>query len=190
VSIAAGSYTLGPESGRLLVYTTRTGLGAKAGHDLTIEVTRWRGDATVDPANPANSSVNLDADAESFEVREGTGGVKPLTDSDRREIKKNLREKILHTERHPTITFRSTRVNGTAESFSIEGDLTIVGVTQPVTVQGSLAENHLRGSASVVQTRWGIRPYSALFGALKIGDEVEVRFDLDLTSTSPPAPHV
>ena len=53
----AGAYRLGPESGRLLVKTTRTGLGAKAGHDLTIEVTRWHGHATVDTADPANSSV-------------------------------------------------------------------------------------------------------------------------------------
>src|SRR6478752_9158454 len=102
VSITAGSHTLGPQSGRLLVNTTRTGLGAKAGHDLTIEVTRWRGDATVDPADPAGSSVTVEADVESFEVREGTGGVKPLSDSDRREIKKILQEKILHAERHPT----------------------------------------------------------------------------------------
>ncbi|MFD8557560.1 YceI family protein [Streptosporangium canum] len=181
VSITAGSHALGPESGRLLVNTTRTGLGAKAGHDLTIEVTRWRGDATVDPADPAGSSVTVEADVESFEVREGTGGVKPLSDSDRREIKKILQEKILHAERHPTITFRSTRVSGTAESFRVEGDLTIVGVTRPVTVQGVLAEGRVRGSAVIAQTRWGIRPYSAFFGTLKLSDEVEVRFDLGLT---------
>lgn len=181
MSITAGSHALGPESGRLLVNTTRTGLGAKAGHDLTIEVTRWRGDAMVDPADPAGSSVTVEADAESFEVREGTGGVKPLSDSDRREIKKILQEKILHAERHPTITFRSTRVSGTAESFHVEGDLTIVGVTRPVTVRGVLAEGRVRGSAVIAQTRWGIRPYSAFFGTLKLSDEVEVRFDLGLT---------
>lgn len=181
VSISAGSHALGPESGRLLVNTTRTGLGAKAGHDLTIEVTRWRGDATVDPADPAGSSVTVEADVESFEVREGAGGVKPLSDSDRREIKKILQEKILHAERHPTITFRSTRVSGTAESFRVEGDLTIVGVTRPVTVQGVLAGGRVRGSAVIAQTRWGIRPYSAFFGTLKLSDEVEVRFDLGLT---------
>src|SRR5918995_3441304 len=71
----AGAYRLGPESGRLLVHTTRTGLGAKAGHDLTIEVTRWHGRATVDPATPANSSVAVEVDADSFQVRKGTGGV-------------------------------------------------------------------------------------------------------------------
>ena len=182
MSITAGSYALGPDSGRLLVKTTRTGVGAKVGHDLTLEVTRWRGDATVGTAAPAGSSVTVEIDAESIEVREGTGGVKPLTSSDRRDIEKTIREKILHTGRHPTITFRSTRVTGTAESFRVEGDLTIVGVTQPVTVQASLADDRVRGSAVFVQSRWGIRPYSAFFGALKLSDEVEVQFDLDLVA--------
>ncbi|TMR88332.1 YceI family protein [Nonomuraea basaltis] len=182
MSISAGSYTLGPESGRLQINTTRTGLGAKAGHDLTIEVTRWRGEAMVDTADPANSWVTVEVDAESLEVRKGTGGVKPLTSSDRAEIEKIVREKILHTERYPTIMFRSTRVDGTPESFRVEGDLTIVDVTRPVTVEGSLAEDRVHGSAAIVQTRWGIRPYSALFGALKLGDEVEVRFDAGLVS--------
>jgi polyisoprenoid-binding protein YceI len=65
----AGAYRLGPESGRLLVHTTRTGLGAKAGHDLTIEVTCWHAQATVDPATPANSSLSVEVDADSFEIR-------------------------------------------------------------------------------------------------------------------------
>ncbi|RVX45060.1 polyisoprenoid-binding protein YceI [Nonomuraea polychroma] len=180
MSITAGSYTLGPESGRLLVKTTRTGLGAKAGHDLTLEVTRWRGDATIDPAAPAESSVTVEVDAESIEVREGTGGIKPLTGSDRGEIEKIIREKILHTDRHPTINFRSTRVEGTEESFRLEGDLALVGVTQPVIVRGSLTDGRVQGSAVVQQSRWGIRPYSALFGALKLSDDVEVQFDLGL----------
>ncbi|MEQ4725481.1 YceI family protein [Nonomuraea sp. B19D2] len=180
MSISAGNHTFGPESGRLLVNTTRTGLGAKAGHDLTIEVTRWRGDATVDTADPAGSSVTVEADADSLEVRQGTGGVKPLTSSDHAEIEKTIREKILHVRKHPTIMFRSTRVEGTAESFRVEGDLTIVGVTQPVAVQCSVSEGRVRGSATIVQTRWGIRPYSALLGALKLSDEVEVQFDVGL----------
>ncbi|MEO3868239.1 YceI family protein [Nonomuraea sp. B12E4] len=176
----AGSFPLGPESGRLLVHTTRTGLGAKAGHDLTIEATRWSGVAMVDPAAPAGSSVTVTVDADAFEVLEGTGGVKPLTDGDRREIEQNIRRKVLHTERHREITFRSTRVEGTAESFRVEGELTLAGATRPLTVQGTLAEGRVRGSAVIVQSRWGIRPYSALLGALKLNDEVEVRFDVGL----------
>jgi polyisoprenoid-binding protein YceI len=182
--MADGNYRVGPESGRLLVRTTRTGLGAKAGHDLTIEVTRWRGNVVIDTANPAASSVTVEADVDSFEVRQGTGGVKPLTDADRADIKNTIRGKILKTGRHPTITFGSKQVGGTGESFRIDGDLTIVGVTQPVTVVGRLADGHARGSAVIVQSQWGIRPYTAFLGALKLRDEVEVEFDVDLTPGS------
>jgi polyisoprenoid-binding protein YceI len=121
--------------------------------------------------------VSVAVDADSFEVREGTGGVKPLTDSDRAEINKTIRQKILHTGQHPAITFRSTRINGTAESFTIAGDLTITGTTQPVTVHGQLTEGRVQGSATIAQTQWGIRPYTAFFGALKLNDEVKVEFD-------------
>lgn len=180
--VADGSYRVGPQSGRLLVKTARTGLGAKAGHDLTIEVTRWRGNVIVHPAHPASSSVTVEVDVDSLEVREGTGGVKPLTDADRADIKRTLEGKILNTAAHPSITFVSSQVSGTAESFRVDGDLTIVGVTQPVTVEGQLAEGRARGSAVIVQSRWGIRPYSAFLGALKLRDEVTVQFDIELTA--------
>jgi polyisoprenoid-binding protein YceI len=185
MGVADGSYQVGPQSGRLLVKTARTGLGSKAGHDLTIEVTRWRGNVVVDTASPASSSVTVEADVDSFEVRQGTGGIKPLTDADRADIKNTLQSKILKTGQHPTITFRSQQVSGTAESFRVHGDLTIVGVTQPVIVEGQLAAGHARGSVVVVQSRWGIRPYSAFLGALKLRDEVEVQFDIDLTPAGP-----
>jgi polyisoprenoid-binding protein YceI len=176
----AGAFRLGPESGRIMVKTTRTGLGAKVGHDLTIEVTRWHGHTTVDPANPANSSVTVEVDVDSFEVREGTGGVKPLTDADRAEINKTLKE-ILRTAQHPTITFRSKQLDESAGSFTLDGELTIMGVTQPVTVQGRVTNGRVVGGATVVQSRWGIRPYSAFLGALKLKDEVKVDFDVALT---------
>jgi polyisoprenoid-binding protein YceI len=176
----AGAYRFGPELGRLLVHTTRTGLGAKAGHDLAIEVTRWHGRATVDPATPANSSVTVEVDADSFEVRKGTGGVKPLSDADRAEIHKTLKA-ILHTAQHPTITFRSRRVDGSAASFACDGELTVMGATHPVALQGRVSDSRVIGGTTVVQSRWGIRPYSAFFGALKLSDEVKIDFDVALT---------
>jgi polyisoprenoid-binding protein YceI len=182
MDVAGGTYQLGPESGKLLVKTGRSGLGAKAGHDLTIEVTRWRGTATIDTTNPANSAVTVDVEVDSLEVREGAGGVKPLTDSDRTEIKKTFHEKILHTAQHPTIRFRSTLAEGSPASFAVDGDLTIMDATQPITVQGVVSDGRVRGSATVKQTRWGIKPYTAFFGALKLRDEVEIEFDVALVA--------
>ena len=182
MGVGDGRYELGPASGRLELKTTRTGLGARAGHDLTIEVTRWHADVLIDAAHPSASSVSVDVDAGSLEVREGSGGIKPLTDSDRAQIKTTIQQKVLHTGQHPEITFRSTQIQGTEESFTVDGDLTITGVTQPVTVHGQLADGRVQGSATIVQTRWGIRPYTGFFGALKLSDEVRVEFGADLTS--------
>lgn len=184
MSIADGSYPVGPHCGRLLVKTARTGLGSRAGHDLTIEVTQWRGHVVIDSADLANCSVTVEADVGSFEVRQGTGGIKPLTDGDRAEIKATLRNKILDAGRHPTIGFSSTRVSGSADAFRVDGDLTIVAVTRPATVAGQVTGGRVTGSAVVVQSQFGIKPYSAFLGALKLRDEVEVLFEIELVSAS------
>src|SRR5215207_6748732 len=95
MAVATGSHKLGPESASLQVQTYREGVAAKVGHDLVIDVTRW--EATVNIASdPASSRVELSADSRSMEVREGVRGVKPLTDKDRGEIRRNIDEKALH----------------------------------------------------------------------------------------------
>ncbi|SNT07516.1 YceI-like domain-containing protein [Actinomadura meyerae] len=169
-----GEFELGPDDGRLLIRTGRSGLGRRAGHDLTIEATRWS--ASVRAREPVQeSSVAVSVEVDGLEVRDGTGGALPLGDQDRADIKRNLR-KILDSGRYPEITFVSTAVGEDA----VEGDLTIMGRTKPVRVAASLDGRRVRGSATVTQTRWGIKPYSAFFGALKLADDVEVEFDVTL----------
>ena len=177
MALTTGEHTFGPSSGRLLIKTGRAGLGRGVGHDLTIEVTRWSATATV-ADDPAGSSVAAAIETGSFEVREGVGGLKPLTSSDRTEILKNIRDKVLKTREHPLITFRSTSAEGTPEAFTVEGDLTIKGVTRSATVRGQVSGDRLTGSATVVQTRWGIKPYSAMLGQLRVADAVTIEFDL------------
>ncbi|MFG2006401.1 YceI family protein [Spirillospora sp. NPDC048911] len=180
MSLNEGTYELGPDNGRLLLKTSRSGLGRRAGHDLTIEATRWSATATIAAsADPAGSSVEVTVETDGLEIREGAGGVLPLSDSDRSEIKKNLR-KVLQADRHATITFRSTAVDGTAEKFSVEGELTIMGRSESLVVGAAAADGRVRGGATVRQSRWGIKPYSAFFGALKLADDIEVAFDLAL----------
>jgi polyisoprenoid-binding protein YceI len=177
----SATHVLSPESGTLLVKTTRAGMAAKVGHDLTIEAQAWRGQAVVDLTDPAASSVSVEVDVDSLVVVEGAGGIKPLSGSDKREIQRNIQRKILHTDQHPTLTFTSSAVSGTPDDFAVEGQLTIAGQTAPVTLRGAVADGRARGSASVVQSRWGIKPFTAFLGALKLDDEVTVEFDVDLS---------
>jgi len=175
VALAAGVHPLGPDNASLRVKTYREGLAAKVGHDLVIEVTRW--EATVDLAE---SKVELSADARSLEVREGVRGVKPLTDKDRNEIRKNIDDQVL--QRQP-IAFRSRDVrlaNGDGP-LVVEGELTIAGSTRPVTAQMDVSpDGRVSGTIPLTQSNWGIKPYRGLMGALKVRDELDIVIDARL----------
>jgi polyisoprenoid-binding protein YceI len=166
---------LGPDRGTLLVKTYREGVAARAGHDLVLEVTGW--EATVDEA-----TVELRVEARSLEVREGLGGVKPLTDRDRAEIRENIDAKILQGE---PIIFRSAGVRLLDDSLAVDGELTIRGVTRPLTARLPIdAERRVSGSVRIAQSDWGIKPYRGLMGALKVRDEVDVVIDVQLPSAA------
>ena len=164
------TYTLGPEHGTLAVRTGRTGKVAKAGHDLLLVVTEWS--ATLDLGDAPG--LALDADATSLRVREATGGIKPLGDDDLESIESTIDDEVLLRRE---IRFRSTAVERRGDALAVRGDLTLVGETRPIAFDLGLAGGRVTGAAVVRQTEWGIKPYSALFGALRVADEVRVEVD-------------
>ena len=166
-------YELGPGDGTLSVRTGRTGTVAKAGHDLLLHVTKWQATLAVgeDP------SLTLDADATSLKVREGTGGMMALDDGDLANIEQTIDDDVLKRQ---DISFRSTRVEKTADGLSVTGDLTLRGTSKPIAFELELGDGRVRGEAVVTQTAWGMKPYTALFGALKVADDVRVAIDCSL----------
>ncbi|MGL1687223.1 YceI family protein, partial [Vibrio parahaemolyticus] len=66
------------------------------------------------------------------------------------------------------ITFRSTVVTPQADAFTVNGELELVGRTRPAAFTLSSAGDRITGSATVTQSNWGIKPYTALFGTLKV----------------------
>ena len=93
-----GTFLLGPDAGRILIKTGRAGLAARAGHDLTLEMTRWSARVTIpDDDGVSAATISAELDLSSLAVREGTGGAKPLSDKDRRDIE-NTARKILVQE--------------------------------------------------------------------------------------------
>jgi polyisoprenoid-binding protein YceI len=176
-----GTYTLNSDHGTLSVRTERGGAAAKAGHDLLIEVGSWEGTLQL-AEDPAASSVGLTADAGSLRVLEGTGGMTKLGDDDKNGIKQTIDEDIL---KGCTITFQSSAVRAGANGgLDVDGELELLGRHAPAAFALTVdAGGHLTGRATVKQTDHGIKPYSALFGTLKVADEVEVAVDAQL----PPA---
>lgn len=167
-----GTHKLGPASGALRVRTARTGAVAKAGHDLLMEVGDW--DATLELAGEA-TTLTLRADSSSLTVLEGTGGMVKLGDQDKANILQTIGDEVL--SRHD-IEFRSTDVSADGDHYQLHGELTLAGQTHPLSFElEAPAGGRLIASAVVKQTDWGIKPYTTLFGALKVADEVIVSFD-------------
>jgi hypothetical protein len=181
VAAITGNFRLGPDTGRVVLKTGRAGLAAMAGHDLTLEITSWSAQVEVpdeDAGGVAAATVTARLDLGSLAVREGSGGAKPLSDSDRRDIKKTIGGILGDGE----ATFASSRiVRSGASGGAIEGTLTIKGKSQPVRLQVTEPQSgKYRGSATIQQTAFGIKPYTGLFGALKLKDEVGIEFEVDL----------
>ena len=177
-----GKHELGPDNATLQVKTYREGMASKAGHDLVIDVTSWR--ATVTSGEDSSPvGVELSAEPRSLRVRDGHGGAKPLSDKDRGDITKNIDKKVLGGQ---AIDFRSTAVErpGGDGRLQISGELQIAGTARPVSFDLSMGpDGHVEGTLPLKQSEWGIKPFTALMGALKVRDDVEIVVDARLPSS-------
>ena len=134
--------------------------------------TDFAGTIAFDPADPTTGRVEATIQATSVD-----------TNNDKRDD--HLRSAdFFDVATHPTITFKSTKVTRAGEGFKLAGDLTMHGVTKPVTLDlqvlgvgpgfgGKVAGFEARG---VVQRKdFGISWNRALdAGSLVLGDEVEI----------------
>jgi hypothetical protein len=106
-------------------------------------------------------------------VLEGTGGIQALDDEAKAGIAQTIDDEVLVGA---PIEFRSTSVEG----GRVEGELELAGERHPISFELAAGEDgRFTGSATVRQSDWGMKPYSALFGTLKVADEVEVSVETE-----------
>ncbi len=168
--------TLGPAEGSLTLHTGAEGRAAKAGHALTIAMTVWSAEVTFDGARP--TGVSFRTALASMDVVKGEGGLKPLSDKDKRTVRDSALE-TLHAAEHPEITFSSSQVTDRAGGYTVEGQLCIGGSARPLIIEVGVVREGGRATVEavvpVVQTEFGIKPYTGLMGGLRVRDRVDVR---------------
>src|SRR3954454_16537665 len=173
-SVGVITYRLGPDDGTLSVRTQRTGAAAMAGHNLLIHATRW--DATIELG--AATRVEIEVDGSSLRVIDGSGGMQALQDEDIENIEQTIDDEVLHGR---PVTFRSAEVEPQGAGLHVRGELTLNGKSEPLAFDLAItADGGLEAVAVVKQSDWGMKPYSGLFGALKVVDEVEVAIEARL----------
>lgn len=106
---------------------------------------------------------------------------------------------FLDAEQYPAIEFRSTKLVPTSDGFDATGDLTIRGVTHPVTLRVATSDaelkdpfGNLRRGASAAGTLSGKafgldRSVALETGGFLVGDEVTVEIDVQLIRRPDPA---
>jgi polyisoprenoid-binding protein YceI len=143
------------------------------------EFSKLSGTIQVDPASPATASVAASIDTTSINTRD------PQRDGHLKSAD------FLDVEKFPTITFQSKSVTPHEGGATVTGDLTIHGVTHPVTldVEGTPDEIKdpwgnqrigLSGSTKLSRKEFGLTWNAALeAGGVMIGDEVKITLDIE-----------
>lgn len=157
------------------------GMLSMFGHDPVIAICGFGGDVRCVPDTLESASLLMLVQADSLAV------VNKVSDKDKREMERGMREDVLEVARYPEVVFMSTKVsaNRTAEGLygvRINGSLSLHGVTRdhPVSAQVRVNGGSLRtqGEFSLRQSDYNIKPVSAVGGTLKMKDELKFAFDI------------
>lgn len=181
-SISAGSKSVGPANGTVTVKTFKEGLLSKMGHDLVIDVKQWSAKIQLDSAEPPAGSIEVDLDPKSLTIV----GPGDLTDKDKNEIRGNIEKDVIQWAKFPSIAYKSTGVSnvksaGGKGTATVNGQLTLHGQTQsvdlPVSFEPVANGVRVHGEVAIQQTRFGIKPYKAPLGVIKVKDEFKILWD-------------
>jgi len=167
--------------------TAHANAGFRARHLMVSHVRGHLGPVTgtvfIDEQDPTRSRVDVSIDARGLDSRE------PKRDEHLRSAD------FLDVASYPTVTFRSTRVeapSGRDGDLRVTGDLTIRGVTRPVTLEVEAlppaiktpwgdTRRGVNAHARINRKDWGLKWNIALeAGGVTVGDEVAIEIDAEI----------
>jgi hypothetical protein len=162
------------DSAECLVLTFKEGILSAVAHDLEIRVERL--EVTIDDA-PLSVRARLEAGSLRVvtAVKDGVPQRAALSAADRAKIEETLATEVLHAQKHPDIAFASTSVAVSREGYLIAGTLTLHGLARPISFVARERGDKLVAEVRLHQPDFGIKPYSAMLGSLKVKPEVVVR---------------
>lgn len=177
-----------PSNVECSVFTFKEGVLSAVAHDLKLKVSKFeiatQMSAQGNDLSEWDISIKAVFDAASLKIvcamragKELPGALKP---SDHRDIEKHIAATVLKTEQFPKIRFSSTDVSGGRDNLRITGKLTLCGVTRTVVVPVARQKSSYMAEVMLDQTDFGMKPFSALLGTMKVKPEVKVRMSFAL----------
>jgi polyisoprenoid-binding protein YceI len=174
-------YVIDPSMSRFTVRAFATGMFSALGHNPTLAIREYSGQAEFVPGALEKATLHLTINAGSLVVTDN------ISDKDRREIEQAMNQDVLETGRYPEIVFDSSAVSGSDAGngqywVKIMGNLSLHGATKSQTLPArvALSGDTLRanGEFALLQTAYGIKLVSVAGGTLKVKDELKCSFDI------------
>src|SRR5689334_828680 len=176
------TYNLDPSQSKFMAHANRSGLLWFKGHSHHLAASDFSGEVELTPDTIAPASLHLVVKAASLHE---TGA--DFTDQQKQIINKELKEIVLLPDKYPDITFQSTNV--TAKGLGagrydvrINGNLTLHGVTRPITIPATITLNGstLRavGEFSIDRDDYKVKATSAFHGMVRVDDDIKFEFDI------------
>ncbi|HVY26379.1 MAG TPA: YceI family protein [Polyangiaceae bacterium] len=165
-------------SAECFIFTFKEGLLSPVAHDLRLKVTRFS--LQVDDAR---TMVSATFDAASLIVdtpmKDGAENPGALSAADKDKIAAQIRDEVLHARKYPEVAFRSRSLSQRPDGgYDFAGDLTLHGTTLPLNGCTRLNDRRQIVELSLHQPDFGITPYKAMLGTLKIQPTVRVLLTL------------
>jgi len=163
--------TFNADNAQCLIFTFKEGLLSKVAHDLKLDVRtfeiRWE-----------NGEIMADFDPRSIAVihamKNGRPNPSALSVGDKAKVLENMHRDVLKTNRFPTIRFSASSLSQAEEQVVVDGYLDLTGKKRPMRAIARRHGTHWDVEVSVHQPDFGIRPFKALMGAIKIKPAVKV----------------
>jgi polyisoprenoid-binding protein YceI len=112
-------------------------------------------------------------------MKDGSENPDALSAADKEKIADQIRKEVLESDQHPTAVFTSRSVTRRADGgYNVAGDLSLHGVTQAIQAETHAQGNHQVASVELHQPAYGITPFKAMMGTLKVKADVIVRLSV------------
>ena len=174
-------YKIDASKSRFIVRAFVEGLFSVFGHDHTIAIREFNGEALFVPGTGDAASLQLTINANSLGVTDN------LSEEDRKEIESTMRQEVLETSKYPEIVFRSTSISANKNpdgsyQVKISGNLSLHGVTRNGSIDATVNVDgdtlRAKGQFPLFQTDYKITPVSVAIGAVRVKDELQLSFDI------------
>ena len=155
------------------VFSFKEGLLSAVAHDLRLRVERFAVDLSDDM-----SRVSATFDPRSIRVEgaviDGYLDEQVLSSRDKAKIEKNIVTDVIAVKKWPQIRFASSSITATDGGWRVIGELELAGKRRSITVQARRDGDHIVADVPLHQPNFGIKPFTAMLGTLKIKPGVRV----------------